>query len=133
MHVMFQAVSCFILSCNICLHCRSISEYVWLICFSGLAFCSQWVLHLFPYAVFNTQVPFDTDLVFFVCDNSTTVHICNDLLRFVPGSLQKTTRRLITANGTGPPVQEGTIKINLTDDDGIIDGNYRVITLFSPW
>ena len=65
----------------------------------------------------NTQVPFDTDSIFFVCDNSTTGHICNDLLRFVPGSLQKTTRRLTTANGTGPPVQEGTIKINLSDDE----------------
>ena len=42
----------------------------------------------------------------------------NDLLRFVPGSLQQTTRRLNTANGTGPPVQEGTIKINLSDDEG---------------
>ena len=66
----------------------------------------------------DTQVPFDTDSIFFVCDNYTTSHICHDLLRFVPGSLQKTTRRLTTANGTGPPVQEGTIKINLSDDDG---------------
>ena len=66
----------------------------------------------------NTQVPFDTDSIFFVCDNSTTGHICNDLLKFVPGSLQQTTRRLTTANGTGPPVQEGTIKVNLADDDG---------------
>ena len=27
----------------------------------------------------NTQVPFDTDSIFFVCDNSTTGHICNNL------------------------------------------------------
>ena len=66
----------------------------------------------------NTQVPFDTDSIFFVCDNSTTGHICNDLTRFVPGSLQQTTRRLTTANVTGLIVQEGTININLTDDDG---------------
>ena len=68
----------------------------------------------------NTQVPFDTGSIFFVCDNSTTGHICNELLRFVPCSLQQTTRRLTTANGTGHPFKEGTIKINLTDDDGKI-------------
>ena len=68
----------------------------------------------------NTQVPFDTDSIFFVCDNSTTGHICNDLQKFIPGTLQQTNRRLTTANGTGPPVQEGTIRINLTDDDGKI-------------
>ena len=45
---------------------------------------------------------------------------------FVPGSLQKTTRRLTTANGTGPPVQEGTIKSNLTDDD---DGKIHLFLL----
>ena len=66
----------------------------------------------------NTQVTFNTDSIFFVCDNSTTGHICNDLLRFVPGSLQQITRRLTTSNDTGPPFQEGTIKINITDDDG---------------
>ena len=27
----------------------------------------------------NTQIHFDTDSVFFVCDNSTTGHICNDI------------------------------------------------------
>ena len=48
----------------------------------------------------NNQVPFDTDLIFFVYDNSTKGHNCNDLLRFVPGSLHKKTRRLTTVNGT---------------------------------
>ena len=66
----------------------------------------------------NTQVPFDTDSIFFFCENSTTGHICNDLLRFVPGSLQKMTRILTTGNGTGPPFEEVTININLTDDNG---------------
>jgi hypothetical protein len=28
---------------------------------------------------FHTQVHFDTDSIFFVCDNSTTGHICNDV------------------------------------------------------
>jgi hypothetical protein len=27
----------------------------------------------------NTQTHFDTDSVFFVCDNSTTRHICNEI------------------------------------------------------
>ncbi len=35
----------------------------------------------------NTQIHFNTDSVFFVCDNSTTGHICNDIQRFIPGSL----------------------------------------------
>ena len=81
----------------------------------------------------NTQVPFDTDSILFVCDNSTTGHICNDLLRFVPGSLQQTTRRLTTANGTGPPVQEGTIKINLTDDDGKIHLFFLEGCIYHPY
>ena len=66
----------------------------------------------------NIQVTFDTDSIFFVCENSTTGHICNDLLRFIPGTLQHTNQLLTTANGTGPPVQEGTIKIHINDDDG---------------
>ena len=65
----------------------------------------------------NTQVPFDTDSIFFVCDNSTTGHICNDIRKFVPGTIQNTMRRLTTANGTGPCLQEGTARIHLTDDD----------------
>jgi hypothetical protein len=35
----------------------------------------------------NTQVHFDTDSSFFVCDNSTTGHICNDIRKFIPGSI----------------------------------------------
>jgi hypothetical protein len=27
----------------------------------------------------NTKVHFDTDLIFFICDNSMTGHICNDI------------------------------------------------------
>ena len=81
----------------------------------------------------NTQVPFDTDSIFFVCENSTTGHICIDLLRFVPGSLQQTTRRLTTANGTGPPVQEGTIKINLSDYDGKTHLFFLEVCIYHPY
>jgi hypothetical protein len=44
----------------------------------------------------NTQTRFDTDSVFFVCDNSTTGHICNDIQKFVPGTLY--TQYLICRN-----------------------------------
>ena len=32
----------------------------------------------------NIKVPFDTDSILFVCENSITGHICNDLLKFIP-------------------------------------------------
>ena len=66
----------------------------------------------------NTQIHFDTDSVFFVCDNSTTGHICNDIRKFVPGSLRQTNKSITTANGTGPCLQEGTIRLHLNDDNG---------------
>jgi hypothetical protein len=37
----------------------------------------------------NTQVHFDTDSTFFVCDNSTTGHICNDIQKFIPDSIRQ--------------------------------------------
>jgi hypothetical protein len=40
----------------------------------------------------KTQIHFDTDSVFFVCDNFTTGHICNDIQWFVPGSLYQTNK-----------------------------------------
>jgi len=67
----------------------------------------------------NTQIHFDTDSVFFVCDNSTTGHICNDIRKFVPGTLHQTNKSLTTANGTGPCLQEGTIRLQLNDDNGM--------------
>jgi hypothetical protein len=32
----------------------------------------------------NTQIHFDTDSIFFVCDNSTTEHICNHIKKSFP-------------------------------------------------
>jgi hypothetical protein len=66
----------------------------------------------------NTQIHFDTDSVFFVCDNSTTGHICKNIRRFVPGSLCQTNKSLTTANGTGSCLQEGIIRLNLINDNG---------------
>jgi hypothetical protein len=59
----------------------------------------------------NTQVHFDTDSTFFVCDNWTTGHICNDIQKFIPDSIRQTNKSLTTANGTGSCLQEGTVKI----------------------
>ena len=67
----------------------------------------------------NTQIHFDTDVVFFVCDNLTTGHICNDIQKFVPGTLHQTNKSLTTANGTGPCLQEGTLRLHLNNNDGV--------------
>jgi hypothetical protein len=64
------------------------------------------------------QVHFDTDSIFFVCDNSTTGHICNDIQKFIPDTMQQTNKSLTTANGMEPCLQEGTIRIQLIDDVG---------------
>ena len=66
----------------------------------------------------NTQTHFDTDSVFFICDNLTTKNICNDIQKIVPGTLQQTNKILMTANGTGPCLQEGTVCLQLQDDMG---------------
>jgi hypothetical protein len=58
----------------------------------------------------NTQIHFDTDYVFFVCDNFTTGHICNDIRLFAPGSFNQT--------NNGSCLQEGMVKISLIDDNG---------------
>jgi hypothetical protein len=66
----------------------------------------------------NTQIHFNTDSDFFVRDNSTTGHICNDIQQFVPGSLHQTNKSLTTANRTGSCLQEGTLRLSLSDDNG---------------
>jgi hypothetical protein len=65
------------------------------------------------------QIHFDTDSDFFVCDNSITGLICNDMRKFIPGSLCQTNRSLTTANGTGPYLQEGMLRLHLNNDDGV--------------
>ncbi len=57
-----------------------------------------------------------SDSVFFVCDNSTTGHICNDIQKFVQGTIRQTNKSLMTANGTGSCLQEGIVKIRLIND-----------------
>ncbi len=59
-------------------------------------------------AHFNTQIHFETNSVFFVYDNSTTGHVCNDIRQFVPGFLH---------NGAGSFLQEGMVTLSLIDDN----------------
>ncbi len=66
----------------------------------------------------NMQVHSNTDSVFFVWDNSTTGHICNDIQKLVQGTIWQTNKSLTTANGTGSCLQEGTVKIRLINDTG---------------
>jgi hypothetical protein len=67
----------------------------------------------------NMQIHFDTDSDFVVCNNLTTGHICNDICKFIPGSLHQTNKCLTTANGTGPCLQKGTVCLHLIDDNGV--------------
>ena len=67
----------------------------------------------------NTQIHFDMDSIFFVCDNSTTGHICNDIRKFAPGTLYQTNKSLTPANRTGLCLQEGTVMLHLNNDDGV--------------
>jgi hypothetical protein len=67
----------------------------------------------------NTQIHFDTDSIFFVCNNSMTSHICNDMRKFIPGSLWQSNKSLTMANGTGPCLQEGTVWLQLIDNIGM--------------
>jgi hypothetical protein len=65
----------------------------------------------------NTQIYFDMDSVFFVCDNSTSGQFCNDICKIIPDLLHQTNKSLTTANGTGPCLQEGTVRLQSLDDD----------------
>jgi hypothetical protein len=65
------------------------------------------------------QIHFNTDSVFLVCNNLTTGDICNDICKFIPGSLHQTNKCLPTANGTGQCPQEGTVCLHLNDDNGV--------------
>jgi hypothetical protein len=67
----------------------------------------------------NTQIHFNTDSIFFVCNNLMTGHICNDIRKFIPGSLQQSNKSLTTANGTWPCLQEGMVQLQLIDDNGM--------------
>jgi hypothetical protein len=80
---------------------------------------NHFMVLLLPLLTVNAQVHFNPDSIFFVCDNSTTGHICNDIQKFLPGSLRHSNRSLTTANGTGPCLQEGTIWLQLIDDEGM--------------
>jgi hypothetical protein len=66
----------------------------------------------------NMQVHFNADSIFFVCNNSTTGHICNDIWKFTPDTMRQTKKSLMTANETEPCLQEGIVSIRLIDNTG---------------
>ena len=80
----------------------------------------------------NTQEHFDSDSVFFVCNNASTGHICNDASLFV-GKLKASSRQLVTTTSSSICIQEGTVKLRLMDDDGkIVDLIISILPLVLP-
>jgi hypothetical protein len=67
----------------------------------------------------DTQIHFNTDSNFFVYNNSMTGHICNNIRKFIPGSLWQSNKSLTTANVTGPCLQEEMVQLQLIDDNGM--------------
>ena len=61
---------------------------------------------------------FDSDSALFVCDNSATGHVCNDISLF-EGSLSDATFSVDTANGTATDLKMGTVILRLLDDEGV--------------
>jgi hypothetical protein len=72
------------------------------------------------------------DSVFFVCDNSMTGHICNDICKFIPKLLRQMNKSLTAANGTGPCLQEGTVCFQSLYDDGMKHTFILDNCLFNP-
>jgi hypothetical protein len=60
----------------------------------------------------------DTDGVFFCVDNCATCIICNDKSMFVR-DLTPSNSEVLTSNGQNVPAQEGTLRISITDDQGV--------------
>jgi hypothetical protein len=60
----------------------------------------------------------DTDGVFFCVDNCATCIICNDKSMFV-GDLTPSNSEVLTSNGQNVPALEGTLRISITDDQGV--------------
>jgi hypothetical protein len=60
----------------------------------------------------------DSDGTFFCVDNSATCIICNEKSMFV-GDLKPCTSEVLTSNGQNVPALEGTLRLVLTDDEGV--------------
>jgi hypothetical protein len=65
----------------------------------------------------NATSFFDTDSLFWVCNNSATGHICSDKSLF-SGELVPSIYIVGTATGTSEPTLMGTVVLRLTDDKG---------------
>ena len=66
----------------------------------------------------NMTASFDTDSSFWVCDNSGTSHICNDISMF-HGKLVPSAYHIGTATGTCDSSKMGTVIVHLTNDEGV--------------
>ncbi len=65
----------------------------------------------------NTMLSFDTDLSFWICDNSATGYICNDKALF-HGKLVPSIYIIGAATGLLEPSLMGTVLLKVTDDNG---------------
>ena len=63
----------------------------------------------------NSKIHFNTNSIFYVCDNSTTGQICNDVWKFNPSTLWQINKSLTAVYGTGSCLQEGTGRVQLVD------------------
>ena len=66
----------------------------------------------------DSRVAFDTDSTFWVCNNSTTGHVCNDKSLF-HGPLIPSHYQIGSATGTSSPDLMGTAILWVKDDNGI--------------
>ena len=66
----------------------------------------------------NCMSTFDSNSKFWVCDNSATGHICNDMTLF-HGPLVSSLIEVSTATGSTNKLNMGTVVLTLTDDDGV--------------
>jgi hypothetical protein len=65
----------------------------------------------------DTMIPFDTDPLFWVCDNAATGHICKDKSLF-SGDLAPLIYIVSTANGFYSPTLTGNVNLHLKDNEG---------------
>ncbi len=65
-------------------------------------------------SLLNPLIPFDTDSLFCICNNSATGHICNDRILF-SGELVPTIYEVGSATGTLTPNLMGLVVLCLTD------------------
>ncbi len=69
-------------------------------------------------SLLNPLISFDTDSLFWICDNSATGHVCNDRT-FFSRELVPSIYDVGSATGTSTPTLMGLVVLLLTDDEGV--------------